>query len=262
MDESTPDPQGRIPYTAPALEKGLDVLELLAAEAGGMGAKEIAARLHRSLGEIFRMLVALERRGYLRRGEDGSYQLTLRLFEVAHRSPPLERLVAAVLPDMRLLAERVGQSCHLVRYHDGQILVIARVESPQPWSLMVRTGGAYDLLANPSGRVLLAFQAEATGQRWQARARELGGSHGPADLAQRLEAIRSSGFEAGPSEAVAGIFSLSCPILDDRDTALAALTIPFLPITGRRVDEPQALAELRDAAKRAAVRLGWHRAGP
>lgn len=261
MDESRADPQSRIAYTAPALEKGLDVLELLAAEAGGMGAKEIAGRLHRSLGEIFRMLVALERRGYLHRGEDGTYQLTLRLFAVAHRSPPLERLVAAVLPEMRLVAERVGQSCHLARYHDGQILVIARVESPQPWSLMVRTGGAYDLLANPSGRVLLAFQADAVRQHWQARARELGGLPGPANLAERLEEIRSAGHEAGPSEAVAGIFSLSCPILDDRGTALAALTIPFLPITGRQVDEPRALAELCAAAKRAAVRFGWHRAG-
>lgn len=256
MSENADDTKAAVTYAAPALEKGLDVLELLAAETGGLGAKEIAARLRRSLGEIFRMLVALERRGYIRRGGDGGYTLTLRLFEVAHRSPPLERLVAAVLPEMHSLAERTGQSCHLTQYHDGRILVIARVESPRPWSLMVRTGGAYDLLGNPSGRVLLAFQPEATRARWQARASELGGSPGPADLARRLEAIRANGYEAGPSETVTGITSLSCPILIDPARAVAAINIPFLAIAERSIHEPQALAELREAARRASVRLG------
>lgn len=261
MDEIADAPKTAATYSAPALEKGLDVLELLAAEAGCLGAKEIAARLRRSLGEIFRMLVALERRGYIRRGEDGGYTLTLRLFEVAHRSPPLERLIAAVVPEMRIVAERIGQSCHLTQYHDGRILVIARVESPQPWSLMVRTGGAYDLLGNPSGRVLLAFQPEETRRRWQARALEVGGSTAPADLTQRLEAIRTRGHEAGPSETVAGITSLSCPILSDRGRALAALNVPFLAIAERSVHEPQALTELCQAAKRASARLGSIAAG-
>ena len=47
---------------APALEKGLDLLEALAAESRGLSQKQLAERVGRSVGEIFRMLVALERR--------------------------------------------------------------------------------------------------------------------------------------------------------------------------------------------------------
>ena len=50
-------------YAAPALDKGLDILEALAAQPGGLTQAEIAAALQRSVGEIFRMLETLLRRG-------------------------------------------------------------------------------------------------------------------------------------------------------------------------------------------------------
>ena len=73
---------------APALEKGLDLLEALAAEARGLSQKQLAERVGRSVGEIFRMLVALERRGYVTRDPaTGEYTLTLKLFRIASQYP-------------------------------------------------------------------------------------------------------------------------------------------------------------------------------
>ena len=51
-------------YTAPALEKGLDILELLSSTDAGLSLSEIARDLGRSVSEIFRMLVVLQQRGY------------------------------------------------------------------------------------------------------------------------------------------------------------------------------------------------------
>ena len=75
-------------YTAPALEKGLDILELFAREAGGMIKSEVARRLNRTTSEVFRMLICLQRRGYISQGPDERYRLTLRLFELAQQHPP------------------------------------------------------------------------------------------------------------------------------------------------------------------------------
>ena len=47
-------------YRAPALEKGLDILELLSEAESPMGMPMIAAELNRSKGEIFRMAAVLE----------------------------------------------------------------------------------------------------------------------------------------------------------------------------------------------------------
>ena len=67
-------------YSAPALEKGLDVLEILAAQPHSLSLQEIANRLQRTSNELFRMLDVLVRRGYLSRLPDSTYALTLRLF--------------------------------------------------------------------------------------------------------------------------------------------------------------------------------------
>src|SRR5258707_9718452 len=80
-------------YSAPALEKGLDIIELLASHAEGLSLAELARQLGRTTAEIFRMVVTLEARGYLLAvGE--RYVLSLRLFQLAHRHQPLRSLVS------------------------------------------------------------------------------------------------------------------------------------------------------------------------
>ena len=82
-------------YQVPALEKGLDILEHLATEGIPLTQAELARALGRSPNELFRMLVSLERRGYIQRDPgSGAYSLTLRLFEMSHTHSPLSDLVA------------------------------------------------------------------------------------------------------------------------------------------------------------------------
>ena len=69
-------------YAAPALEKGLDVIELLARETDGLTLNEVARLLDRTSSELFRMVNALCRRGYIGQHDD-RYVLTLKLFELA-----------------------------------------------------------------------------------------------------------------------------------------------------------------------------------
>src|SRR5258707_474618 len=94
---------------APALAKGLDLLEALAAEPNGISQKQLAARVGRSVGEIFRMLGVLEQRGYvIRNPKTGEYGLSLRLFQLATQPPPSRRLQQAALPVMEELAAHTG----------------------------------------------------------------------------------------------------------------------------------------------------------
>src|SRR5262245_51198418 len=58
-------------YAVPALEKGLDVLELLAKAHQPLGLNEVAAALGRSRQELFRIMVCLHTRGYLLRDASG-----------------------------------------------------------------------------------------------------------------------------------------------------------------------------------------------
>ena len=76
-------------YRAPALDKGLDILELLAQQPQGLTRAEIVKEMDRSANEIYRMLERLVARQYVMRSASGDrYALSLKLFALANMHPP------------------------------------------------------------------------------------------------------------------------------------------------------------------------------
>jgi len=246
-------------YSAPALEKGLDILEMLAAEPHALPLQEIARRLQRSPSELFRMLDVLVQRGYLTRLPDAGYALTLRLFELAHRHPPVDRLLDVAVPHMQALARATGQANHLSVHHDARLVVLSRAEPPEPMSYSVRTGAHFPFLDDRvSARVITAFQAQA---RQDLLLRELGGprsltSARKRSLDARMAAIRRRGYDEGPSDTVAGVVDICFPLFD-RFGVVAALNLVYLKQRDARVSVPQARQALREAAREISCALGW-----
>jgi len=250
---SAPSPTtGR--YRAPALEKGLDILEQLASHPEGLSQAEVARALGRSVGEIFRMLNCLVERGYLTIQRPGDrYVLTLKLFELSHRHAPLARLLDAALPLMRALADEVHQSCHLVVTHEGRGIVIAQADAPGEIGFAVRVGSVIQLATTASGRVLLAFQNAADRKALLARA------HGATESAEAaLEKVKRRGYEDIESTRIRGVHDYSYPVFNHRGAAVGALTVPFI----ERLDRAEAggsaavRAALLSASQRLSVLLG------
>ena len=223
-------------YRAPALDKGLDIIELLARSSAPISISEISEGVGRSRGEIFRMLQVLEERDYITRGEsDGSYSITPRLFRLGMEQPPLKSAVETALPIMHRLADEVDQSCHLVVPSREQIVVIARVDPPGEIGLVVRVGHRRPLHESASGRVLLAWQGDQIRARWLALI-----GNGKADpehrkLLKAVDQIRQRGYASIPSDIVDGVTDLSAPVLQ-HDHALCALTVPFIERRGSSFD--------------------------
>lgn len=218
-------------YRAPALEKGLDILELLAERPEGLTQAEVARSLGRSVGEIFRMLNCLVERGYLtQQGSGDRYVLTLKLFELSHQHDPLARLLSEALPRVRALCERVHQSCHVVVLHGDHGIVAAQADAPGEMGFAVRVGARVPLQSTASGRVLLAFQSEADRERL---IHGLAVEH-PQELNRALARVRERGFEDIESTRIRGVHDYSYPVLNHRGAAVAALTVPLI----NRLDKP------------------------
>src|ERR1044071_6425903 len=99
MQKAKPPRAAKTVYSAPALEKGFDIIELLAAAPDGLTSSEIAQRLGRSLSEIFRILVVMERRGWLRKDPDsGRYRVSYHVLEHAFRATPAQGLGMGAAP--------------------------------------------------------------------------------------------------------------------------------------------------------------------
>lgn len=216
-------------YRAPALDKGLDILELLASTDGGLTQVEIAKAIGKSPNEFYRMLDRLVRRGYVQRQDGDRFFLTLKLFGLAHFHAPLRRLVSFAAPVMRDFSNKAGQACHLAVYDRGSVVVIAQQEPSTYWALSIRVGAQMSLFNTGSGHVLLAFQNDA--QRDRMIAEQLRGGEEkavPDGLLDRLAQVRENGFENMPSLQTAGVRNISAPVLTLDGTALAVVTCPFI----------------------------------
>ena len=257
-DAAEPPDAVEAAYTAPALEKGLDILELLSAESEGLAQAAIAQRLGRSTAELFRMLSVLERRGYLTRHADGTYRLSLRLFELAHQHPPLKRLLTVALPAMQELAQTSRQSAHLVIHFARRILIVAQVDSPEPMGFGVRLGANFPFRPDrASSRVLSAFQPAALQEELIA---ELVANStravAPARVRSELTSIVRKGYFRAPSDTTQGVTDLCAPVFDHSDGAVAALTVPYLRQRDVKVTLAAAQAALLATVRRISAGLG------
>ncbi|WP_446742177.1 IclR family transcriptional regulator [Silvibacterium acidisoli] len=216
-------------YPTPALEKGLDILELFAQEPAGLNKSDVARRLNRTVSEIFRMLLCLEERGYIARSEqDERFHLTLKIFRMATEYPPVKRLVTESLPIMQEVVHAINQSCHMGVLERGQIVIIAQADSPISPGFYVKTGSIVDLMHAATGHVILAHLPEEQRDRAIAQWQEQTGHKVPKDLNQHLTKIKAQGFEERASYEIRGVINITYPVLDENGYAAAAFTVPYL----------------------------------
>jgi len=245
-------------YSAPALEKGLDILEVLCHSEQAMSQKDIAQQLGRSVGEIYRMLACLVDRNYVALVEDSSYSLTTKLFELSHINPPTHRLLFEAMPVMQRLAGELDQSCHLTVYGQGKQVVLCKVDTPSGMGFAVRAGAELDVMISASGRVLLAFQDDETRKLWIEEAVRRRPEQENPQIDSLLDSICASGYESIPSVQVRGLYAISFPILDTQGRAIAALTVPY----AERIDQtlrksvPEVTETLRAASRTLSSRIG------
>ena len=243
-------------YTAPALDKGLDVIELLATSSSPMTLTQIGNRLDRSTNMIFRMIQALEYRGYIEQeGTTDGYVLTDKIFSLGVQQLKPSSLIELALPVMRRLSSAIGQSCHLSLYNMGEMVVVARIESSDELGFSVRVGHRRGMVQSASGAVLYAFQPEEVRRSWERSFEPPLTDEQLADWRAQAEEIRRHQVALTPSRFVASVTAISSPIMRG-DAAMAVLTVAFIEKVHSRVSRDQAADQVLLAARSITNRLG------
>jgi DNA-binding IclR family transcriptional regulator len=239
-------------YSAPALDKGLDILEALCQCENGLTQQEIAARLGRNLGEIYRMLNCLVQRNYVA-NYGNVYTITAKLFQLSHFHPPTYRLLTEAMPIMEELSRDVSFPCDLRVYNNGVQTVIAAIQPPNGLGFMTRVGSEIAVAPSASGLVLVAFQDPVI---MELRIRESLPNKSEADITifqTVLKEVAHKGFASIQSNQYAGLHAISFPILDINGFAVAAMTVPMLA----RIDGTQQATqqEVEDKLRKSAANL-------
>lgn len=234
-------------YRAPALEKGLDVLELLSAQGEPMTPSQMSATLGRSVSELFRMIQVLEFRGYIEQSA-GAYRLTNRLFTLGMSQAPIKSLVDVALPVMRGLAAATLQSCHLVVPTGDQIVVIARIEGPGDLGYSVRIGYRRNIIEATSGLMFYGCANERARAQLHQMLVDGSGVQKVRKFAAAALAAAGAGHVERPSDFVKGVTDLVAPIMG-ADGIIATLITPYIERMPPTCPMSEAVSRLREAAE-------------
>jgi len=255
MDKTTGEKAG---YSAPALEKGLDILELLARLGRPLGTRQIADELGRSKNEIFRMVHVLLERGYLQReAATDNLMLSNKLFGLGMQTTRARDLVSVAAPIVERFAADVHQAAHLVVAHRGETVIIAATSGGTDMNFALKLGYRRPLADAHSGLLLMAFQPAAV--RRQMIAECLALMHEPPDpttLEAELDSVRRRGAIIHESRDIVGVTDVACPIVLADGRAVACVIVAAV---SRRSNPPNfeaMLERLRPACAEIARELG------
>ena len=215
-----------------SLERGLDVLEMIAAEGGEVGVRELARRSSLSPTIVQRLISSLASRGYVEKNSETSR------YRLGHRSVALGasgELAFDYVVAARRELERLAHEHHLNGFvsvlRGGRAIYLVAVQADGPVAIKVNPGSEMPLHSTGAGKVLLASLSDS-------EARKLVGGRklaaitphtitDPAVLVASLAKVRRQGFATVNEENIPGVLSVGAPVRDRTGRVVAALSVAF-----------------------------------
>lgn len=236
-------------YSAPALEKGLDILEFLSLSDFKPTLSEIAAAIDRSRSEIFRMMIVLEERGYILRFEGDTYTLSDRLAVLGARRPYISRLSELAQPYLKQLSDATGFSNHLSVLDDNQLLVIANTDAVRSYGLSLQIGHRSGLAGSGTAACILNRHLE-TGAADTPRSGPLAALTATErdHLRQAARTLGPDGYVLSQNPEVQSVLELSAPVrVGSPEVSVAAVTLALLDTSAFRNTIPAISDHLKSA---------------
>lgn len=246
-------------YSVPALDKGLDVIEAMAAAPTPLSLSELARAIGQNPSAVFRLLNRLERRSYVTRDPvSGQYSLSLKLMELAHTYPPVEHLTRTSARFMRELADAVHESIHLSVLNHGRLVVLMDVASPLRVRFAHQVGSQFSPVTTNSGRLLLAYlNPEELDAHLDDDPDYVGLSRSKrSSLLRKLKTIRSEHYAVSPSEERAGMKDIAVLVGNPTVGVTAALAIACLGAGGDEASVMRLVTHLRECAAKITATMG------
>ncbi len=232
-------------YSVPALERGLDVIEILANQRRPLTLTDIAELTGHPANGLFRITDCLAKRGYLSRNStSGAFRLSLRLYQLAHTHSPVESLILAAREPMCNLVAQLGESCHLSVFDGTDLVIIDQVAANRAVRLSIEVGARFAATRTASGRLLLAnLGKEARDALLKRLPKGV-----PVPVPAELDRLRKDGFCSAYEETVRGVADVAVLVGNPEVGVLAALTVSALSPPSPKNFTKRILPILRAAA--------------
>ena len=196
------------------VEKAIDILFHLHAEATPRGVTAVGKALDLSKSSAHRLLSTLARRGLLERDERGQYCPGIGLVALGLGVLEGEPVVAAARPVLELEAERLGDTVFLTVARAGAVVVLDKAEGTGFLRAAPRIGSTVPLHATAVGKLYLAHAPGAvTLGDDPLEAFTPSTTTSSAILAAELERVRRQGYAENRNEWIPGLSAIAAPVL-------------------------------------------------
>lgn len=215
--------------TIQALDRALDVLDVVAANAG-LTLSEIAAELDQSPATMHRVLATLEARGVV---ESEAHTQTWHIGATAFRlgSAFLRRsgVIERSLPVMRELMEQTRETSNLGIEQNGNVMFISQIETLETIRAFFPPGTLSPMYASGIGKALLSQYSNSRIEAYL-KAQPLVGFTAQtkataAALRDDLRATRERGWAYDDEEKTNGMRCVAAPILNIFGDAVAGISV-------------------------------------
>lgn len=189
-----------------AVDRALQILMAFDDAAEPLALSSLAERTGLAKSTILRLIVSLERFGFLSRGDDGRYWLGSTLFSLGESYRRGFRADAAVRPLLRRLVQETGESASLFIRDGERRVCLFRHNSPNPARHHLEEGDVAGLHKGAGGKVLLAYTT--------------------ADPA--FAEVRRAGFYVSLGERDPDLAAVAAPVFNAGGAVFGALTVSGL----------------------------------
>lgn len=251
-------------YNIRAVERALLSLKAFLGNDTELGAGEIGKRIDLDPSTTFRMMVTLEKHGFVRQdASSGKYRLGVTCLELGSQFLRINDARKSAVDVMQELRGEFGETVHLGILDEDQIVYLEKVQGSHAIGLMSsRVGGRAPAHATAIGKVLLANLPEA--ERRARLPRKLARCT-PAtitdwkELEREFARVQENGYAIDNQEHETGVECVAVPIFGHKGV-VAGLSISA---PADRMDEhimKHALVEhLKQATAKVSIEIGWGR---
>lgn len=214
-------------YHSRTIERALDALDAFDLNSS-LSLKQLSGITGQPEASLYRVLLTLQKRGYLSQNENGTYQLARKVLygRVLDEAETIRKVARPVLEE---LVRRFDETASLSYCFKHYIQVLDSVETFQSFRIANRPGRIIPPHCSAMGKSILAFQtSEAADVLLEAYGLIRRTEHSICDrqaLRDELELVRQRGWGCDREESTLGGICFGTAIFDGAGRAIAALSV-------------------------------------
>ncbi len=215
--------------TVQALDRGIHLLRVLAKE-GKATLSDLALRVGMPPSSAHRTLATLEKNELVEfRGATQEWMIGVEAYRIGNAFIQRNNLIEVGLEVMERLVDETGETANLAIGHQGEVVFISQVETPNPIRAFFPPGTRVHMHASGIGKALLA---ELSRREVESILQEKGLPEftpntltSPAALFESFKEIRRRGWSMDDEEHYLGMRCIAAPIYNTHGKAIAGISI-------------------------------------